>query len=405
MDWIDRINDIKFSIKTGDGKIYYPLYKGGEIEREFNTSTFEFISVSGTLVDRKKPKSRKITLVFWFQGADNIDQADAFDISCDDPRAWEVMHPFYRFISGQPMSIKRDDSSLNITEVTVPFFESIDIDFPLTNYSIKDNTRDKHRRVYELSKTSAVTNVSFISADIPKLKQSILDMSGEMNKIQDGNTYSDFQNALNSGLKAIDNLLESPLEAMAKIQDFLDLPATYERAIEARIGNFENIYYRLKATINTLADKKYFESMGSSLIASMSLGMVLPRVGDYVLVTDVAAMTDKLSAIYNDYTETLDTIQNSVYEVGNSYSPDASVQIELNSLVNFTVANLYFMSFETKRERIVITAKQTNLILLVHRYLGLDADDENIDTFVKTNNLKLNNLFVIEKGVQIKYAK
>ena len=405
MDWIDRINDIKFSIKTGDGKTYYPLYKGGEIEREFNTSTFEFISVSGTLVDRKKPKSRKITLVFWFQGADNIDQADAFDISCDDPRAWEVMHPFYRFISGQPMSIKRDDSSLNITEVTVPFFESIDIDFPLTNYSIKDNTRDKHRRVYELSKTSAVTNVSFISADIPKLKQSILDMSGEMNKIQDGNTYSDFQNALNSGLKAIDNLLESPLEAMAKIQDFLDLPATYERAIEARIGNFENIYYRLKATINTLADKKYFESMGSSLIASMSLGMVLPRVGDYVLVTDVAAMTDKLSAIYNDYTETLDTIQNSVYEVGNSYSPDASVQIELNSLVNFTVANLYFMSFETKRERIVITAKQTNLILLVHRYLSLDADDENINTFVKTNNLKLNNLFVIEKGRTISYAK
>jgi hypothetical protein len=405
MDWIDRVNDIKFSIKTGDGKTYFPLYKGGEIEREFNTSTFEFISVSGTLVDRKKPKSRKITLVFWFQGADNIDQADEFEVSCDDPRAWEVMHPFYRFISGQPISVKRDDSSLNITEVTVPFFESIDIDFPLTNYTIKDNTREKHRRVYEVSSLSAVTNVSFISADIPKLKQSILDMSGEMKKIQDGNTFSDFQNALNSGLKAIDTLLENPINAIAKIQDFLDLPATYERAIEGRIGNYENIYWRLKTSIKTLADKKYFESTGASLISSISLLLVLPRVGDYVLVSDIAEVTDKLSVIYNDYIETTDNLQSSIYDVGNSFSPDASVQSELNSLVNFTLSSLYFMSFETKRERIVITSKQTNLILLVHRYLGLDADDENIETFIKTNNLKFNELFVIEKGVEIKYAK
>jgi hypothetical protein len=63
------------------------------------------------------------------------------------------------------------------------------------------------------------------------------------------------------------------------------------------------------------------------------------------------------------------------------------------------------MSFETKRERIVITDKKTNLILLVHRYLGMDDDDENLDVFIKTNNLKLNQLFSIEKGVEIRYAK
>lgn len=121
MDWKERVDNIKFSIETGDGKIFYPLYKGGEKGKEFNTSSFEFINVYGTLVDRKKPKSGVYPLVFWFQGADNIDQAAEFDISSDDPRPWTVTHPFYGTIKGHPINIKYDDSNLNITEVTIPF--------------------------------------------------------------------------------------------------------------------------------------------------------------------------------------------------------------------------------------------------------------------------------------------
>lgn len=405
MNWEERINSIKFSIETGDGQTYYPLYKGGELEKEYNTSSFEFISVKGTLVDRKKPKSRKLPLVFWFEGADNIDQADKFEISADDPRAWRVNHPFYGLISGQPISIKRDDSSLNVTEITVPFWESIDADYPVSNFTVKDNTRDKRDLVYSVSALSAITNVKFASIDVAKQAQSIADMSGEMKSIQDNNTYSNFQNALNSGLKAIDNLLEAPLNAIQTIQNFLDLPATYEQAIEGRIASYENIYYRLKTSIATLADKKYFESMGASTIASMSMVAVNPIVGDYVLVSDVEKMTARIAKIHKDYVDTLGDLKVSVYDVNNTYSPDASVQSELNSLVNYAIANLYLMSFETKRERIVITDKKTNVILLVHRYLGLDDDDENIDTFVKTNNLKLNQLFSIEKGTEIRYAK
>ena len=405
MTWEERITNIKFSIVTGDGQTYYPFYKGGELEKEYNTSSFEFISVYGTLVDRKKPKSRKLPLVFWFQGADNIEQADRFEISADDTRPWTIVHPFYGTIKGQPISIKRDDSSLNLTEITVPFWESIDADYPVSNFSVKDNTRDKRDLVYSDSALSAVTNVNFASIDVAKQAQSITDMSGEMKSIQDSNTFADFQNGLNAGLKAIDNLLEAPLNAIQSIQNFLDLPATYEQAVEGRIASYENIYYRLKMSITTLADKKYFESMGASVIASMSLGAVTPIVGDYVLVSDVEKMTARIAKIHKDYVDTLGDLKVSVYDVNNTYSPDASVQSELNSLVNYTIANLYRMSFEAKRERIVITDKKTNVILLVHRYLGLDDDDANIDTFVKTNNLKLNQLFAIEKGFEIRYAK
>ena len=179
----------------------------------------------------------------------------------------------------------------------------------------------------------------------------------------------------------------------------------YEQAVESRVGVYESIYQRLKFSIRTLADKKYFESIGGTLIASLSLTMVTPQQGDYVLVSDVVDKTNRLLAIYNDYMALLDDLKVSVYDVKNTYNQDATVQSELASLVSYTVANLYSLSFDTKRERIVYTDKNTNVVLLVHRYLGLDESDENIEEFVKTNNIKLEELFSIEKGRMIKYAK
>jgi hypothetical protein len=210
---------------------------------------------------------------------------------------------------------------------------------------------------------------------------------------------------LNAGLKAVDGLLEAPLNAIQTIQNFLDLPATYVQAIEGRIASYENIYWRLKTSIKTLADKKYFESMGGSTIASISVVVVNPQVGDYVLVSDVEKMTARLANLHQDYKTTLDSLKVSVYDVNNTYNPDATLQSELDSLVNYTVSHLYLMSFETKRERIVITDKKSNAILLVHRYLGMDDDDNNLDEFIKTNNLKLLDLFTIPKGTEIRYAK
>lgn len=405
MTWEERINLIKFSIKTGDGKVYFPLQKGGESEREYNTSAFEFISVFGTLVDRKKPKSRVIPLVFYFTGANNIDQSNEFEESANDPRPWSVVHPFYGTINGQPLSLKRDDKDLNITEITVPFWESIDADYPVENFAIKDNTRDRHDIVYFAASQSYVTNVEFQSVDISKNAASITEMAGDMKNLQDDNTYSTFQNALNTGLKAIDRLLDDPLNAIRSIQNFLDLPSVYERAIEGRIASYENIYWRLKTSIKTLADKKYFESIGGSTIASMSLTAVNPQQGDYTLVSDVENITARILVIYNDYVQTLDEQKVSVYDVNNTYNADGALQLELNALVNITIANLYQISFDAKRERIVYTSKKTNAILMVHRYVGMDEDDQNLKDFIDANNIKLLELFSLGKGKEIRYAK
>ena len=115
--------------------------------------------------------------------------------------------------------------------------------------------------------------------------------------------------------------------------------------MEGRIGSYENTYNRLKDSVNTLSDKKYFEAMAATVIAASILAMTLPIAGDYVLVSDVFSMAGRMSTMYEDYLSTLDELSVEIYDTNNAFSPDATVQTELNSLYNFAQAHLYQVSF------------------------------------------------------------
>lgn len=403
MSYYLDLENIEFKIETGDGRLYFPLWRGGSKETEYNTSLFDFINVTGTLVDRKKPKSPFFNLVFWFQGENYLSIAENFEISAADNRPWKVVHPIYGIILGQPLSLKRNDDNINIVEITVPFWESIEADYPFSNFDIKDNTRDKKFQIDSFASFSYTTNNPIAPDDIPKIKISLVDMSGSMKSMQDNSTYSEFQNQLNKGLKAVDNLLQDPFDAIQQVQAFLDLPSTYAQVLEARIASYEAIYARLESTISSVADKKYFESISASLIASYSVALVTPQNGDYILVSDVFNASQKLATLYSKYLAKLDTLKVSIYDVNNSFNPDASVQSELSSLVMYTISNLYKLSFEAKREKIIIVDKDTNPILLVHRYIGLDFNDENLVNFITTNDIKLRELFLIKKGREVRF--
>lgn len=407
MDWIDRIDNIKFEIVTGDAVSYFPLFKSQDSEKsvEYNTSTFEFINVYGTLVDRKKPKSGKFPLTFFFEGADNIDQSEKFERSCDDSRAWVLIHPFYGRIVGQPISISRKDNFLNVTEFAVDFYESIEVDYPLKNFSIKDNTRELQKSVFSASANSYANTKKFTSLDIAKNKTSIQDIASDMNKLQDNSTYTDFQNAMSTAMKAMDSLDQNPLEAIASIQRLLELPNRYLTSVQSRIAGYENTFNRLKLSIDSLTDKKYYESVGATIIAAISVVVVNPLFSDYVTVSALQNISLRLRTIFAEYTQTVDSLAVSLYDVNNTFNADPIVKSSLNQLVNFTLANLFTLSFGSKRERIIYTTKKTNAILLVHQYLGLDDDDKHLEDFIALNNIRLKELFSIQKGREIRYLK
>jgi hypothetical protein len=403
MSWQNKLENIQFTIKTGDGKEWFPLWKSGEKSKEFNTSIYDFIDVPKSLVERKQPKSSKYPLTFWFDGENHVDTAEEFERSAEDKRYWTITHPYYGTIKGQPLSISRNDNNLNITEISVDFWESIVFDYPKSNLSIQDNTLVKKNEILNSSATSYSGRKVQEVADIQKIKESNLQIAKSFDNLQTNETFSDFLNALSQAQKASDNLLNDSFDAIYKSEQLLNLPSTYEKKVIDKINGYISAYNGIKRVLNSVSDKLFFESIGASVLSCYCNASVNYQFGvDYTVATEVEQVASNLIQVYEDYLQTLDNASTSNYEIETNYQPNATVQTQLNDLVLFTLANLYNLAFEAQQERIVYTTKETNIVLLTHRYLGL-ASDENIETFRQINNIKLKELFRIKKERKIKY--
>lgn len=403
MSWQNKLENIQFTIKTGDGKEWFPLWKSGEKSKEFNTSIYDFIDVPKSLVERKQPKSSKYPLTFWFDGENHVDTAEEFERSAEDKRYWTITHPYYGTIKGQPLSISRNDNNLNITEISVDFWESIVFDYPKSNLSIQDNTLVKKNEILNSSATSYSGRKVQEVADIQKNKEANLQVAKAFNNLQTDETYSDYQNALSQAQKANDNLLNDSFDAIFKSEQLLNLPSTYEKKVIDKINGYISAYNGIKRVLNSVSDKLFFESIGASVLSCYCNASVNYQFGvDYTVATEVEQVASNLISVYENYLQTLDNASTSNYEIETNYQPNATVQTQLNDLVLYTLANLYNLAFEAQQERIVYTTKETNIVLLTHRYLGL-ASDENIETFRQINNIKLKELFRIKKERKIKY--
>lgn len=403
MSWINKIENIKFSIKTGDGKEFFPLWKPGEKSIEYNTSLFDFIDVEKSLVERKKPKSGKYPLTFWFQGDDNIEQAQEFEDSANDNRYWTVTHPFYGIIKGQPLSISRNDANYNVTEITVDFWETIVFEFPKSNLSIQDNTLVRRDSVMSNSALSYSSKKVQASEDIQKNKQSNALISKSFETIQSDDTNVDYQNALAKAQKSAENLLKNPNQAILDAQALLSGPSFYDVQVLPRVNAYKTAFNTLFRGFDNVADKLFFESQGATCLANLCNAAVNYNFEtDYTIVSEVDYVSSTILELYNYYLDLIDGASTSNYDIENGYQPDAVVQSELNDLVMFTIANLFDLAFDAQQERIVYLQKDSNLVLLTHKYLGL-ANDENMQRFREINNIKLKELFRIKKGRKIKY--
>ena len=403
MSWKSKLENIKFTIKTGNGKEFKPLLIIGESSMDFNTNTYNFIDVEKSLVERKKAQSTKYPLKFYFQGDDNIEQTEEFLQSAKDNRYWTVTHPFYGTIKGQPISISRNDSSYNSTELNVDFWESIVFDFPKSNLSIQDNTLVRKENVNATAVQSYSSKSVQQSADIQKNKESNLLVAKSFETLQTDETNVDYQNALAKAQKSNDNLLKNPNEAILDAQALLNIPSDYVASIKAKLQSYVTAFNSLLKAPQTVADKLFFESQGASCLACLCNAMVNYQFGvDYVVVSEVENVSSSILSLYNAYQSQVESSATSNYTIENSYQANALLQSELYDLVMFTVSNLYNLSFEAQQERIVYLEKDSNLIVLTHKYFGL-ANDENIETFRQINDIKLKENFRLRKGRKIIY--
>lgn len=406
MSWQDKIKNSVFSIETGDGKRYFPEWKPQEIKKDFNTSIYEFIEVEGSFIDRKKRKSNSLSLVFWFQGEDNIDLADSFYQSADDERYWILNHPYYGIINGQPLSITRNDESYNSTMFSVDFWETIEEGSPKRKRAVREAVFLKSSGVKIESPKIYASKVDIKTKDVNLAKNVSTKISSDISKLVDSSNFSEFQKLKTDSFNSLDDLTLDPIKGITSVISMISAPSSFLVSITTRLDLYVAVFDSVKSLLlldNGRNSKAYFEAVASAVLAAMTESVTTPSTSDYIVRNDVLEASEIINNTYEEYISVLENSYIPESDVSNSFHASAGLQNQVQSMVLEATSNLFNLAFEAKQERLVVLEKDSNLILLTHKYMGLDSEDKNLETFREINKIRNKKLFRIPKGTVIKY--
>lgn len=417
MSWVDKIKT-DFIITTGDGERYTPNWLNASFQTEYNLTEFNFIGVAGSLVKQEQPIGIKYSLEIYFQGADHIDTAKKFQVSCNDKRPWVVEHPLFDILNVKCSSLNFDYSNYNVTKITGTMIETIiDGRQPITVSPL-----DQIPILYEqanvdlelsLNEIPGSTDINTLTTDNEaayKRGLPIISLTEDFEK---------FTNGFNTALTYINTATATPLLMMRSVMNVISLPGEFAASVKSRIDVLRATQLALRAGLLGLLNrvsKLLFQNKSGAAVAGMCLASVNPITAatlfnqeavrppnDYDTVDSVLDIIDIIVTARNEFIADLDTIQSPNGGNVNSFVPDAQALISLNELVNTTISALFELSLSARSERSIICEKDTDWITLTHRLYGLDISDANIEDLMNQNKPGLEEYLIVPKDRKIIY--
>lgn len=407
MSWIEQYSR-GIKITTGDSKEYLPDWMNASVQTSYQTSQFEFINVSGSLVLKSQPIGVKYNLEIYFQGDDHLDTAAAFRRSTTDRRPWTVEHPLYGILLVQVSSLDYDNStSKSFTKITGTMIETINdgnaniFVLPLDQIPI---VFDEAINNYSESLTEPVA-----AGDIPQLNSdNVKAYSRGVPVIPSAfpEEFEAFYNAFNTATTYINTATETPLLMINSVMRVLTLPASFSISVKDRVNLLYSALQSLRENILgffTPAQKQLFQCKSGATLAAICLAGGTPLPSDYKNASSILDVIDIITAARDQFISDLDSLQTDNGGSEQSYVPDADALITTNNLVNTTIAALFNLSLSARSERNHIVEKDTSWIVLAHRFYGLNADDSNLIDLMDSNSVGLPTMLTVPKGQKIVY--
>ena len=405
MSWTERI-ETSLKITTGDGKVYFPLWRNAGKKISYNVTEFEFVEIEGALVSRKKPKARTFDFQLYFQGDNNIEQFEAFELSAKDTRPWTISHPFYNELLIQPTSITVSDVSLNCTDFVVSAIETITEEFPIIDIDPKEEITRQFDETNLLIAEDFANDTNIESSDISTFQDNNIELEKKGKRFAPVENSEAYFNAFNLANNALFIAIDNPLQAIIDTQQFIIAPVNFASSVSVRVGLLQsqfNELLRLLPSAPSKNDKNIFEAYGSTLITGIAKSTSEPLEDDFNTSNEVIEITKIINDVFTDFITKIDEFQSLNNVTTDSYAPKFESISSLFTIVNFTISNLLNIALESKKERSIITENDTNLIELTHRLYGLDEEDLNIQSLINQNNLGIIDYLQIKKGRVIKY--
>lgn len=390
MSWLAKIQNIQIEVVTGDGKSYFPIFNNASDTTPTNESVFEFIDKKGGLVVRGEIGVKQFSVELHFTGEDNIDTVDAFERSAEDKRAWTLIHPYYGTKTVQPSALNYDRNNLNDIIFSTTLYETISDLQPTEEIDVQSDVIDS----VDIVSDSAIDNAEQVSQStsvriIDKYKLSAV-------------TDEDYQNIISYGNGVLNNISDASA-FMRYNANLLRAPARFYDTIENRINVLLEAFNELKLARQL---SNYFENSGAIILSGICEAAVILSSDisndqdleelplDYKTRNSVLSVINIISTISDEYFGILSTNQT------NGYLPNYILIRDVFNTITKTIAQLFILAQDALQERNYILLEDMTVLTLHHELYG---NVDNVNEFVKYNEIGINELLIVPKGREVKY--
>jgi hypothetical protein len=334
-------------------------------------------------VQRLEKNANQYPILLYFVGDNNIEEAAAFEKSSQNKKPWKVKHPYYDEITVQPIALKFDNRQHNLTIITGTVIETIQLKAPISAPELVKTIESLNLLLNEsitsvFINTPVFSGITTVSGDtISKLDLAFKNLAVLLEQIE---TYLDYARQAKG---AAENVISGATRYINRAIQLINYPYIIEQNIRAKINAMLEAFDNLLSVLGINND--FIETHGAAILSNVCL-ISLSAPTEYKNRAEVISV---INAIQTKYTANIDKFTN----------PDIALQ--LDKIINFTLGGLLNTAQNSKQVRTIYLTYPDNIVNLAVKYFG--QGDDNLNLFIETNGININEFLTMPAGRQITY--
>ncbi len=416
MSWLTRLAG-SIILTSPDGNVFEALWRSNERSLEKKLSIKNYPKVKGTHIDDLDVGSWTYPLTIFLHGADHDIEAERFAKSLEERGRWDIVHPTKGALNLQLVSatetvdpVENGNRTIFNTEWIDPISPAVTISTPQLANQVLIQTDVVNELSSEQFNNNIVQNTA---SEINAIQETTNKLTAKIEK----NLSPLYENVseLNAQITTIisgiqDAVSQTTIDVVGlagQIQTFAQLPVLAVDDITARLNAYGGL---ILDTLGLAPSDTDTEAKNSMAIIELTLASTIVAMaqtgttGTLATRSQAVESAESISDKFIEITDGLDNIQKGFVDknideqyFSQTLTFSASYTIAAQS-IKFLLLASYDLAIE---KRFVLERPRSPIEIAITEYGGLGENDSNVDLFLKSNELKDNDIIVLPAGREV----
>lgn len=416
MSWKDRLRTEIF-LESPKGDVFRALWIGDERSSDKKLGIFSYPKIPGSFVQDLDVNSVKYPMTIYFEGENHDLESQRIFESCKQRGLWQVTHPVLGVMILQLVSFSHSMQPVenaNTTQVNLEFIESIEAELTQSSFELAGETQ---AAIDALNANAAKTFGDKVKSSVARGQAAITKVANKIrNTIQKIMSpivaaVSTAQGIMNQTITAINNTLNNPPFAPSvfagQVKTLVQTPAKAIKDVRTRT----TAYRKLSDEIYTIQNESVREDgLNTAITKELYLSSIVGALGliattsSFETRAQAVSAADEILSIYNDIVENLDDHQTDFASLTADKQYFSQLDVYPDTLKVISLSMRYILSTIASlkiEKRITLKEPTPPILVAMQEYGGPGVDDENIDFFIQTNNLKGAEILLLPAGKEV----